>query len=124
MEKRHETIEQVLFWAAVDEYLQMDQEVRKKLETIIKFDHQLGSDEFAEIINISQAFPEVPPDKTVKAIVAVLLKVVEHAAKVKSKGQMLHVGCLCVSHRPEVVESAQGKMKMERENVFIPVKMI
>lgn len=123
-DKKHETVQQILFWPAVDDYLRMKPSVRAKLEDIIKFSTDILQEKQAELINVSHAFVQIPPDLTSKAITAVLIKVVEYAAATRAQGRMLHVGCVSLSREKKLVDTSQGKVMMKRENIFVPVKVV
>lgn len=107
------------FHKATDTYLKMEDEVRAKLSALVTYDQAVGSDGYAELISASHAF-DVLTGLTEPLIQAVLIKVIEYAAKVKARGHQLHVGDLCVTRQTMVVEGD----KLIKENAFVPVKMV
>lgn len=121
---RKDEVAQVLFWDAVDKYLDVPPAIGKKLRTFITFDQDVAKDSFAELLSMSHAFTDIPVRATIRGSVAVLLRVIEYAAKVHERGHRLHVGCLCVTRKNETVKVKNQSCQVTRENIFVPVKMV
>ncbi len=110
---------QMRFHKATDTYLTMPDEVRAMLPALAHYDNDVASDGYAELVSASHAFDDLT-GLTTPLIQAVLIKVIEYAAKVKARGHQLHVGDLCVTRQQMEVEGD----KLIKENAFVPVKMV
>ncbi len=107
------------FWKATDEYLIMEPDIRKRLRQWVHHDSAVFKDGYAELITVSHAFNDLS-GLTEKAIQAVLIKVLEYAAKVQVRDHVLHVGDL-YGVREEIEVDGD---KLIRENIFVPVKIV
>jgi hypothetical protein len=107
------------FHKATDAYLKMPDEVRAKLPALAHYDNDVGADGYAELISASHAFNDLT-GLTEPLIQAVLIKVIEYAAKVVARGHQLHVGDLVVTRQSMTLEGVQ----LIKENAFVPVKMV